>query len=173
MIECPICAKAVREVNINSHIDSGCAEHVEEAVGLEDNDNQPGKTVPSSKPFASFFAQPAVKLQQSRSGSPEKSEQTEPVSSTQRAIASTNNGGKRSFMEMESSQVPTGTAPSKKSKPNVFEKVAPLAERMRPKTLNDVCGQELVGSSGVLRGLIEQDRVPSMILWGGPGTGMF
>jgi putative ATPase len=42
---------------------------------------------------------------------------------------------------------------------------------MRPKSLEDVCGQELVGPHGVLRSLIEQDRVPSMILWGGPGTG--
>ncbi|KAL2441034.1 ATPase WRNIP1-like protein C26H5.02c [Exophiala dermatitidis] len=65
--------------------------------------------------------------------------------------------------------------PSKKPKPtkpaNAFEKAAPLAERMRPKTLDEVCGQELVGPDGILRGLIEQDRVPSMILWGGAGTG--
>jgi putative ATPase len=42
---------------------------------------------------------------------------------------------------------------------------------MRPRTLEDVCGQDLVGPCGVLRGLIEQDKVPSMILWGGAGTG--
>jgi putative ATPase len=42
---------------------------------------------------------------------------------------------------------------------------------MRPRSLDDVCGQELVGPQGVLRSLIEQDRVPSMILWGGAGTG--
>lgn len=64
--------------------------------------------------------------------------------------------------------------PTKKPKtkpPSAFEKAAPLAERMRPKTLDEVCGQDLVGPNGVLRGLIEQDRVPSMILWGGAGTG--
>lgn len=42
---------------------------------------------------------------------------------------------------------------------------------MRPTTLDEVCGQDLVGPDGVLRGLIETDRVPSMILWGGAGTG--
>lgn len=42
---------------------------------------------------------------------------------------------------------------------------------MRPRTLDEVCGQELVGPSGVLRGLVEADRVPSMVLWGDPGTG--
>lgn len=42
---------------------------------------------------------------------------------------------------------------------------------MRPQTLDEVCGQELVGPSGVLRSLIESNRVPSMILWGASGTG--
>ncbi|KAI5293838.1 hypothetical protein KEM52_005133 [Ascosphaera acerosa] len=42
---------------------------------------------------------------------------------------------------------------------------------MRPQTLDEICGQELVGEAGVLRDLIEHDKVPSMILWGGPGTG--
>lgn len=59
----------------------------------------------------------------------------------------------------------------KKPKVNALQKAAPLAERMRPRTLDEVCGQELVGPNGVLRGLIEQDRVPSMILWGHAGTG--
>lgn len=62
-------------------------------------------------------------------------------------------------------------AAKKQKPPNAFQKAAPLAERMRPKSLDDVCGQELVGPSGVLRGLIEQDRVPSIILWGSAGTG--
>ncbi|KAG6004803.1 hypothetical protein E4U21_000759 [Claviceps maximensis] len=51
------------------------------------------------------------------------------------------------------------------------QRSAPLAERMRPKTLDEVCGQELVGPKGVLRSLIESNRVPSMILWGASGTG--
>ena len=42
---------------------------------------------------------------------------------------------------------------------------------MRPRNLDDVYGQDLVGPTGVLRGLIEDDRVPSMILWGSAGTG--
>lgn len=59
----------------------------------------------------------------------------------------------------------------KKAKTNAFQLAAPLAERMRPRSLDDICGQELVGPQGVLRSLIEQDRVPSMVLWGGAGTG--
>jgi len=49
---------------------------------------------------------------------------------------------------------------------------APLAERMRPQTLDDLVGQEhLTGKGSVLRAAIEQGKIPSMILWGPPGTG--
>jgi len=48
----------------------------------------------------------------------------------------------------------------------------PLAERIRPKTLNDFVGQEhLVGKKGIIRKLIESDQIPSMIFWGPPGSG--
>jgi putative ATPase len=49
---------------------------------------------------------------------------------------------------------------------------APLAARMRPRTLDDVAGQEhLLGPGAPLRALIESDRLSSIILWGPPGTG--
>src|SRR5262245_32710084 len=49
---------------------------------------------------------------------------------------------------------------------------APLAERMRPQTLDEVLGQEhLLGAGKPLRTAIERDQVPSMILWGPPGVG--
>lgn len=48
----------------------------------------------------------------------------------------------------------------------------PLAERMRPSTLDDLVGQEhLTGKGSILRSAIEQNRIPSMILWGPPGVG--
>jgi putative ATPase len=48
----------------------------------------------------------------------------------------------------------------------------PLAERMRPQTLDDLVGQEhLAGKGSILRTAIENGRIPSMILWGPPGTG--
>ena len=51
-------------------------------------------------------------------------------------------------------------------------KAAPLADRMRPRTLDDFVGQEhLVGPDGVLRRMIEADEHHSLILWGPPGTG--
>src|SRR3954452_254499 len=51
-------------------------------------------------------------------------------------------------------------------------KQAPLAARMRPRSLPEVVGQEhLLGEGRPLRALIESDRLSSIILWGPPGTG--
>jgi putative ATPase len=48
----------------------------------------------------------------------------------------------------------------------------PLAERMRPKTLDEVVGQgHLLGPNGALRRAIQSDRISSFILWGDPGCG--
>jgi putative ATPase len=49
---------------------------------------------------------------------------------------------------------------------------APLAERLRPKQLNDLVGQQhLTGQGGILQKTIASGNIPSMILWGPPGVG--
>ena len=48
----------------------------------------------------------------------------------------------------------------------------PLADRMRPETLEEFFGQdEIIGEKKLLREVIKTDRIPSMIFWGPPGTG--
>ena len=48
----------------------------------------------------------------------------------------------------------------------------PLADRMRPRSLDEVVGQQqLVGPRGVLRSLLERSELPSMVFWGPPGSG--
>lgn len=48
----------------------------------------------------------------------------------------------------------------------------PLAEQLRPKTLDDVLGQEhLTGKNGTIRKMLENDTLNSLIFWGPPGTG--
>ena len=52
------------------------------------------------------------------------------------------------------------------------KKSSPLADRIRPETLDEFLGQdEIIGPGTVLRGAIERDEIPSMILWGPPGSG--
>lgn len=49
---------------------------------------------------------------------------------------------------------------------------APLAERLRPESLDQLVGQKhLTGKGSILRAALEQGKMPSMILWGPPGTG--
>ena len=58
--------------------------------------------------------------------------------------------------------------------PTLFESGVPqpLAERLRPRDLDEFCGQEhLLGEGKVLRRMIENDAVGSMIFWGPPGVG--
>ncbi|MFB3883699.1 MAG: replication-associated recombination protein A [Thermodesulfobacteriota bacterium] len=69
---------------------------------------------------------------------------------------------------------------SNRKQPNLFgkngedlvERESPLAERIRPRSLEEFVGQEhLLGQGKVLRQAIETDHLPSMILWGPPGSG--
>ncbi len=62
-----------------------------------------------------------------------------------------------------------GSIPASPETPTALQ---PLAERMRPRTLEEFVGQEhLLGQGKALRALIEQDQATSMIFWGPPGSG--
>ena len=169
MVACPICGQAVKQAQINAHIDSNCVEYTDSSENSLNGSSQ------QDKPVSSFFHTATADRATSQDNSRSKSR---PIPIGARATQP-----KRSLTEHEQSHnsVKNGitTTDSEKIEPKIkrpktttaLEKAAPLAERMRPHTLDDVYGQDLVGVSGVLRGLIEQDRVPSMILWGGSGTG--
>ncbi len=78
-------------------------------------------------------------------------------------------------MPDQSSLFGSDTDPStnKKNSPtSSIAAVEPLAARMRPRTLDEILGQEhLLAPGRVLRRSIEEDHIPSMILWGPPGSG--
>lgn len=158
LVPCPICDKGVQSNAINEHIDSGCTSHLDEPTPL------PASSTQKAASFTNFFktSSTSTPIKPAFAKEPPR---TQPLPAAQ--------GRKRSYdFSAEDGQSEALTPnPAKKPRPNAFEKVAPLAERMRPKTLDEVCGQELVGKNGILRGLIEAERVPSMVLWGGPGTG--
>jgi putative ATPase len=67
----------------------------------------------------------------------------------------------------------TGTlleAAARRLQPN--QQTVPLAERMRPRSLEEVVGQkQLLREGKLLREVIQKDRVPSLVLWGPPGSG--
>jgi putative ATPase len=168
MVACPICGKSVKESNINAHLDSNC----EELADQQQNDQ-----LNSSSQVATFFRTPAVKKESFRLTSTQPaSYPAEPRTTSKRPLEEEPQPSTEPNIPLSPSHdnvLRNGIAEqsAKRSKPNALQKAAPLAERMRPKSLDDVYGQELVGVHGVLRGLIESNRLPSMILWGGPGTG--
>ncbi|KAL8643803.1 MAG: hypothetical protein Q9226_008111 [Calogaya cf. arnoldii] len=174
MVDCPICGKSVKESKINLHIDSACELHV---------DTQSSSQAHESPEVSSFFKKtPSKTASPSAQGNerPRRSDASQTKPNNEPPSNSSNSAGSKRHAVKETS--PTvdpeqdGSAyldpPAKRLKSSTAaQRAAPLAERMRPRTLDDVYGQELVGPDGVLRGLIETDRVPSMILWGGSGTG--
>ncbi|KAI1635653.1 ATPase [Biscogniauxia mediterranea] len=186
MVECPACSKQVQPAKINDHLDSNCQSFVIENSTTSSSPGPPPATQSNGSVSASqkrtavgFFQTPASK----RQATPAKV--LFPIVNGAAGSSKKNGGVKRTFDEgpgeefpgpdaTSSSHVPETTAPietgpvAKRTKTN---RAAPLAERMRPDNFDDVFGQELVGPQGVLRSLIETDRVPSMILWGASGTG--
>ena len=172
MVDCPICGRPVKEKDINDHIDSGCETFI---INLNETAQKPTNV---SSNVSSFFQAPAARRTTSSSvknvasspstlAPPTPTQHVEPTNTL-------STGTKRSYDDVinaTTSREPPSPSLPKRTKLSTLQKVAPLAERMRPRTLDEVCGQELVGPSGVLRGLVEADRVPSMVLWGDPGTG--
>lgn len=71
-----------------------------------------------------------------------------------------------------SDNTPSSTHPKKNTAPVPSQSGEPLAARMRPRTLDEIVGQEhLLAPGRLLRRNIEGDRITSMILWGPPGSG--
>jgi putative ATPase len=147
--KCPICQNPVKQSLINQHIDSGCQDNI-----ITESTNAPSTVV-------SGFFQPSSSRNNEAHTKPGASKPTPSENGTKRRLDE----------EFASKPIPAESPLSKRPKINHLQAAAPLAERMRPRTLDQVYGQELVGRGGVIRGLIDEDKVPSMILWGASGTG--
>jgi putative ATPase len=175
MVACPICSKPVKSANINQHIDSECQAFIEEPSPERDQEDD-------GIPVSSFFTRPAA----SRAAVNVVRKADAPISAdTSRSpTKKTNNENAARNKRPGESPVPSnitdvnaidaaggGLTPKRQKASNPFQNQLPLAARMRPHTLDEIVGQELVGPMGVLRELIMEARIPSMILWGGPGTG--
>lgn len=184
VVDCPICNQPVKPADINRHIDSDCASFVVDDAAASPPSQQNGSQ-PQKRAASTFFSTPAPKRAQTRDAhlTPVVNRTLAPAAGSKRtydegpgAVTPAANpddpagktGDDDGGGDGDDKGEPDGPGPAKRIK---TPRAAPLAERMRPQTLDDVCGQELVGPRGVLRSLIESRRVPSMILWGPSGTG--
>ncbi|KAG7692520.1 hypothetical protein KL930_004496 [Ogataea haglerorum] len=170
MINCPVCLKKVDIALINRHLDT-CTEQSESAP-------------PPSAPAAPTETAPEPTSQPAKS----VSSLLTGTKSAKKSSYKYGNREKRTFSDSQSlssdQEVNTSieivdpepkarkTAPADELRLLKAQAKLPLAERLRPSSLEDYVGQEhLVGEGGILRGFIQNDRVPSLILWGSPGTG--
>ncbi len=192
MVACPICGSPVKEAQINLHIDSDCKTHIEDALGTSHVSDE------SKTQFTNYFKLPAcpavIKSVSADSGLGEGAVQVPDKNDEATSNESPSTAKKRpapvTYLDLDEVNASTpysksssaiespnvaAQPPAKRPKPNftasALHRAQPLAERMRPRTLDEVSGQSLLAPTGVLRGLIEADKVPSMILWGSAGTG--
>lgn len=164
MIDCPVCSKSIALEHINSHLDSDCIEEFNHNASSTTD-----KTETDDAPRPSFFTPTQSRIHtgkkevletpaQSRTSQKRKVGQIDDISEQERG--SPHDHTQRSK-----------TKSAVRGKEALIQ-AAPLAERVRPRTLEDFIGQsELVGQTGLLRGLIDAGRIPSLILWGASGTG--
>lgn len=166
MVDCPLCSKPVTHNFINEHIDSGCVDHVidpTETPAVQKTHSfftpaarKPGSSAKVGNPASSPIAPPAL-TQRSRTPPP-------PI---KRSLDESNDAHDAQQHNGE----PVSPNAVKRKKLKAVEDAQPLAERMRPMKLDDVFGQELIGPNGILRGMLESNKIPSMVLWGKSGTG--
>ncbi|KAI2642117.1 ATPase WRNIP1 [Xylaria nigripes] len=186
MVKCPACSKQVQSSRINDHLDSGCETFIIENPPLSStfpatSAANGSVSATQKRPASSFFQTPAAKRH-----APSTCVVT-PSFNGGMGSSKPNPGVKRSFDEGPGHEVFDGSgdgdanrsedtlqvqrSPFAKKMRTKISRVAPLAERMRPRNLDEIYGQELVGPHGVLRSLVEANNLPSLILWGASGTG--
>lgn len=199
VVACPICSQPVKEVNINIHIDSDCKTRIESpstpnTQSQDGEKNRPSSAfrTPANSTISALFPAnvgadgedpiPAgLEDAASLHGKPTAHPPTPITNHKRPAPASSlvpDKDTSHSGAQNTSAITTTDTAhhPAKRIKTgssttSALHRAQPLAERIRPRTIDEIQGQDLLSKDGILRGLIESDRVPSLILWGNSGTG--
>ncbi|KAF3128008.1 hypothetical protein TWF703_009764 [Orbilia oligospora] len=190
-ISCPVCNRDIALSSINRHLDEGCPEepNVSETSASGFFTLTKNKASAPSAPSLSansgrstinpslaggkdwLVSSPASK--QSQQSQQKRTFSLPFQGSSHDAKKSDLSGGGTVFTKSFGDDVTADpdTPAAKRQKTNPARSAMPLAERVRPNTLNNIFGQDLVGPDGILRRMIESDSVKSMILWGGPGCG--
>ncbi|CDO69198.1 hypothetical protein BN946_scf185042.g100 [Trametes cinnabarina] len=147
----PVCSKSVNEKDINRHLDNNCADDVPTPS------TQKGKMSQAS--LTSLFT-PFGKAAQSSSS------YTQPSSSRSGHTRKRSEAEDLSAADVTPLKRPRITASSR------LQSVAPLAERLRPQSLEEFVGQpHLTGSNSLLMRQLERGATGSIIFWGPPGCG--
>lgn len=187
MVKCPICTKDVPLREINNHLDD-CEIELKRASAKkeEPEDTLPSTPVDDSHQDASVTdndldSQPKKSLTSLLTGNRKSKDRPrtykwEPPPKQVHQQPEDDTKVERKH-ELEHNDNLPPSSPVKKPKYNPIDQLKltyhlPLSERLRPKDISSYIGQKhLVGPNGILRGSLAHGKVPSLILWGHPGTG--
>lgn len=174
----PICSQQVPAQGINHHLDSGCSSVTTSAsssVGtpasrlVASGSKSSKKTSQKSTPLAPIFAKPTFP-DTAPSSSP-----SEPFPTPTRSLASKRPAEANAYGHHPPSFNASVSSPTKRAKTTTsnLENAQPLAERLRPQSLDDFVGQpHIIGPGSLLRHIIESGgSFGSLIFWGPPGCG--
>lgn len=157
----PICSRAVPESTINEHIDGGCTDG--KASGSSKS-QATSKKAPASSPLASIFTK-------GRSSSGRQGPSNFQVAETLGSSSSL----KKRQSDASGPSVTSSPHVSKRAKTTTsnLESAQPLAERLRPRSLEEFVGQpHLTGPNSLLMNLLSSGgNMGSIIFWGPPGCG--
>ncbi|SJX63913.1 related to MGS1-Maintenance of Genome Stability 1 [Sporisorium reilianum f. sp. reilianum] len=179
LVECPSCQRKLPLSQLNPHLDRCLA-------GLTTS-NGGGEQPVKSEQWSGIFTGRTSDTLPSPRGLKRQSDELPSQPHPANGVASANDGtGKRIKPEpnpnINSNGVTNGTTtdgyshanqpppPATSTSRSRIDAAKPFAERMRPQTLQDYVGQSDV-VNGPLKMLLRQGKIPSMILWGPPGTG--
>ncbi|KAM9845255.1 ATPase WRNIP1 isoform 1-T2 [Aulostomus maculatus] len=186
-VQCPVCSKDFQTDTINGHLDVCLLKNdtASRAASVSDDDGPPVKKIcveaagsPSSPAVFSMF-------QSNRSKVSLQNERNTPFLNKQTSNAAANKGVKRS-LQSESGQPGTEHLSRHSSALNgqpvkatpvltlriLLTTNKPLAETLRPDTLEEYFGQnKTLGQQTLIRSLLDSQDIPSLILWGPPGCG--
>lgn len=159
-VTCPVCTRGFEVGKINAHLDECLQSHVKSGQDELDHDTP---APPSKKPrINTTDTRPAAlfSLFESKSKGADHKHKLESVVTC------------RDTAEVKP-ECPDAVPPATStSKTLMLKNEKPLAERLRPSTLDEYFGQnKLIGEQTLLRSLLQSQDIPSLILWGPPGCG--
>ncbi|XP_077125886.1 ATPase WRNIP1 [Ranitomeya variabilis] len=180
-VKCPVCTQEVPASEINTHLDT-CLQKPSGALGKKrrlssqeaDAPHSPGWLLGVGAASFPLFHKPKV-MERVSQETPSKAPSYS-ISSAKRLDAKQNINGASICEAPKQELVPNHQIQSgnNQREKNLAERLdgKPLADKMRPCTLEDYMGQnKVVGENSMLRPLLQANDIPSFILWGPPGCG--
>jgi putative ATPase len=159
VIRSPICSREVPEQLINLHLDANCRDAI------------PGPSTRTPKKTRSSSARPVASIFEA--GGPARYASGSSASQQPSQRPAANRPPQKRLLLEDAPRSSAHIPPVKRSKHTIgshLQEASPLAERLRPDTLDDFVGQvHLTGPDSFLSTLIEKGAVGSIILWGPPG----